>query len=554
MTFKTTLTQQRIDRHTRAGHWLGRTITDYLDEAAAATPDKIAFVDPRRRITYAELRQEVDRCALGLLELGVAPGDVVSFQLPNWIEWIIVHYAASRIGAISNPLIPIYREREVGFMVGLAKSKVIVVPARFRGFDYPSMIDKLRGDWPTLEHVLVVDAEAPIAGPSFDTGPGRGTSSWAEFLATPWHERRDPAELARLRPDPNDVTLLIFTSGTTGEPKGVMHTHNTVVAANNPLPQRLGITPDSVIHMASTLAHLTGFLYGARLPVQVGATGILQDIWDPKRFVELVAEHSITYTSAATPFLHDLLAAPNLDDHDVSSLVRFCCMGAPIPRALVREARVKLPGLVVLGGWGQTEEGLVTLGIPGDPDEKIIDTDGYPWPGMALRVVDEAGTELPPGTEGRLQVTGPFLFVGYAERLEMTRESFDGDWFDTGDLARIDADGYLSISGRTKDVIIRGGENIPVAYLENVLYEHPRIDAVAVVGVPDPRLQERACACVVLGQGAQFSFEDMQRFLAEKGVAKQYWPERLEVLTELPVTATGKIQRFQLRNRVGGAS
>jgi non-ribosomal peptide synthetase component E (peptide arylation enzyme) len=216
----------------------------------------------------------------------------------------------------------------------------------------------------------------------------------------------------------------------------------------------------------------------------------------------------------------------------------------------VRPPPAALPGLVVVGGWGQSEDALVTLGIPGDPDEKLIDTDGYPWPGMRIRVVDEDGTELPPGTDGRLQVTGPFLFVGYAERLEMTRESFDGEWFDTGDLATIDADGYLSISGRTKDVIIRGGENIPVAYVENVLYEHPDIVAVAVVGTPDPRLQERACACVVLTGGATLTFADMQAFLADKGVAKQYWPERLEVLDELPRTPSGKIQKFKLREQV----
>ncbi|MDQ0382375.1 AMP-binding protein [Amycolatopsis thermophila] len=535
MPFATILDDELIEAHTRAGFWVDRTITDHLDEVAAATPDKTAFVDSRRSVTYAQLKHEVDRCALGLLELGVRPGDVVSFQLPNWIEWIVVHYAASRIGAISNPLIPIYREREVGFMVGLARSKVIVVPESFRGFGHAAMAERLRPQWPDLDHVLVVG------------------STWDSFAATPWEERRDPAELAALRPDPNDVTLLIFTSGTTGEPKGVMHTHNTAIAANNPLPERLGITADSVFHMASTLAHLTGFLYGARLPVQNGATCVLQDTWDARRFVELVAEHGITYTSAATPFLHDLLSAPNLAGHDLSSLRRFCCMGAPIPRALVREARRKLPGMVVLGGWGQTEDALVTLGIPGDPDEKVIDTDGYPWPGMRIRVVDADGTELPPDTEGRLQVTGPFLFVGYAERLEMTRASFDGEWFDTGDLATIDADGYLRIAGRTKDVIIRGGENIPVAYVENVLYEHPDVDEVAVVAVPDPRLQERACACLVLKPGAPgLDLEKLRAFLAEKGVAKQYWPERVEVLDQLPRTASGKIQKFQLRARVGG--
>lgn len=493
MTFETILTPALVEKYTAAGYWKNRVITDYLDEWAERTPDKLAFVDPRREITYAQLKAESDRCALGLLELGVQPGDVVSFQLPNWIEWIVLHYAVSRIGAISNPLIPIYREREVGFMVGLAQSKVLVVPRTFRDFDYPALFAGL--DLPSVEHTLVVG------------------ESWDAFMATVWEERRDPAEVTALRPDPNDVTLLIFTSGTTGEPKGVMHTHNTMIAATDPLPARLGITSDTVFHMASTLAHLTGFLYGARLNVVNGATCVLQDVWSNEDFVKLVEQYGISYTSAATPFLHDFISAPNLSSHDVSSLTRFCCMGAPIPRAIVREAREKVPGLVVVGGWGQTEDALVTLGIPGDPDEKIIDTDGFPWPGMAIRTVDWAGNLVPAGTEGRLQVTGPFLFVGYAERLEMTRELFVDGWFDTGDLAVIDADGYLRISGRTKDVIIRGGENIPVAYIENVLYENPKIESVAVV-------------------------------------AKQYWPELLEILTGLPKTPSGKIQKFQLRARV----
>jgi cyclohexanecarboxylate-CoA ligase len=541
MSFETTLTPELIEKYTAEGLWAGRVITDFLDEVAAATPDKVAAIDARGQVTYGELKRLSDRAALGLLELGVRPGDVVSFQLPNWIEFLVVHFAVTRIGAINNPLIPIYRDREVGFMVGLAKSTVIVVPQEFRGYDYPGMVARLRGDWPEMAHVLVVD------GPTTDT-----QTSWAEFIETPWEERRDAAELDALRPDPDDVTLLIFTSGTTGEPKGVMHTHNTLVAANAPLPARLGVNSDSVVHMASTFAHMTGFLYGVRLPTQVGgATAVYQDVWDAGRFVDLVEQHRISYTSAATPFLHDTLSAPNLAERDLSSLRLFCCMGAPIPRAIVREAKAKLPGLTVLGGWGQSENGLVTLGIPGDPEEKIVERDGYPWPGMELRTVDFDGTVLPAGSEGKLQVRGPFLFVGYVERLEMTRASFAGDWFDTGDLAVIDEDGYLNITGRTKDVIIRGGENIPVAYVENVLYEHPKLAGVAVVGIPDPRLQERACVVVTLGPGADgFTMEEMKAFLDEKRVARQYWPESLEVVTELPRTASGKIQKFQLRARL----
>ena len=529
--------------HCRTAHYwtTDDIITDRLDAVAAANPDKTAAVDPRGEITYGELKRLSDRAALGLLELGVRPGDVVSFQLPNWIEFLIVHFAVTRIGAVNNPLIPIYRDREVGFMVGLAKSKVIIVPREFRGYDYPAMVERLRSDWPDLAHVLVVDGSDPA-------------TDWREFIDTPWEQRRDPAELAALRPDPNDVTLVIFTSGTTGEPKGVMHTHRTLMAANAPLPERLGVGPDSVIHMASTFAHLTGFLYGARLPTQVGgATAVYQDVWSAGEFVELVESHRISYTSAATPFLLDTLNVPDLASRDLSSLKRFCCMGAPIPRAVLRDAKRKLPGLAVLGGWGQTEDALVTLGIPGDPEEKIVERDGYPWPGMRIRVVDGDGQPLPAGEEGDLQVTGPFLFAGYLHRPELTEAGFDGEWFRTGDLAMIDEDGYLSITGRTKDMIIRGGENIPVAYVENILYEHPDLVDVAVVGVPDPRLQERACAVVTLKPGVDgFDLGRMREFLGTQGVAKQYWPERVEVFDALPRTPSGKIRKFELRDQLAG--
>lgn len=540
MSFDTILTQEQIDRYSADGSWQNKLLTDFLDEAAAAAPGKTASVDVRGSYSYSELKALVDRCALGLLKLGVGAGDVVSIQLPNWREWLVVHYAAVRIGAITNPLIPVYRDREIGFMMERARAKVVVIPSTFRDYDYPAMITRLRPRLPSLEHVLVVDA-----------GPGlaEGFTSWESFMATAWEQRRDPAALAALRPDPNSVSLLIFTSGTTGEPKGVMHTHNTLVAGSMPWPDKLDMDDTAVIHMASTFAHLTGYLYGVSLPLQLGATGVFQDVWKAEAFVELVEKHGIGHTSGATPFLHDLLSATNLADHDVSSLKRFCCMGAPIPRVMVRQAHEELPGMSVFGGWGQTECGLVTMGHPSDPLEKIIGSDGRPLAGMQIRIVDLDGAVLPAAAEGRLQIRGPFLFQGYLGRLEETAALFDGEWFDTGDLGSIDSDGYLRIAGRTKDVIIRGGENIPVAYVENVLYEHPLVEEVAIVALPHPRLQEIACAAVVLKGGAELTFTQMQQFLAEKGVAKPYWPERLEVVLELPRTPSGKIQKFQLRDR-----
>lgn len=541
MTFDMLLTQEMIDRYTSKGFWRNKTLADYLDEAAAATPDKTSTVDPRGSYTYAELKKLVDRCALGLLELGVGPGDAVSIQLPNWREWIVIHLAAIRIGAVTNPLIAIYRDREVGFMMKRAGSKVLFVPQSFRRFDYPEMVSRLRPSLPDLEQVVVLG----------DTGNnGEGFSSWEEFIGTPWEERRNPAELAALRPDPNSLSVMIFTSGTTGEPKGVMHTHNTLVAGSLPWPDKLGMDSDAVIHMASTFAHLTGYLYGVSLPLQLGATGVFQDVWNAEELVRLTEKYGIQHTSGATPFLHDLLQASNLAEHDTSSLKHFCCMGAPIPRAMVARAKELLPDLNVFGGWGSTECCLVTMGHPDDPFEKIVSSDGRPLAGMSVRVLDFDGTEAAPGTEGKLQARGPFVFQGYAGMLDRSKEEFDGDWFDTGDLATVDAEGYLRIAGRTKDVIIRGGENIPVAYVENVLYEHPKVDVVVLVSTPHARLQETACAAVVLKPGeAGLTLGEVQEFLAAKGVAKPYWPERVEVFPDLPRTPSGKIQKYQLREK-----
>lgn len=524
------------------GLWRDHVLTDYLDQATVATPDRIASVDSRGTLTYRELRDQVDRVALGYLGLGIRPGDTIAIQLPNWREWIVAHYAAIRIGAITTPLIPIYREREIGYMLQTARAKLLVTVNSFRGFDYPAMIERLRPALPQLQHVLVVDHPAT---------PREGCSSWEEFLATPWEALRDRALLPALRPDPRTIALIIFTSGTTGRPKGVVHSHNTLVAASMPWPDRLGHGEDAVVHMASTFGHLTGYLYGVSLPVLLGGTGIFQDVWNNETFLELVERWRINHTSGATPFLHDLLQAPSLHQRDLSSLRYFCCMGAPIPRVLVEHALTELPTLSVFGGWGQTECGLVTMGHPSNPVEKIVNSDGRALRGMSIRVVDAAGQELPAGLEGRLQVQGPFLFHGYLGQEDVTRHSFDGPWFDTGDLATIDEEGYLRIQGRTKDVIIRGGENVPVAYVENVLYEHPDISDAALIGVPHPRLQETAVAVVVLNDPAStFTIEDLREFFAGKGVAKPYWPEHVRVLPELPRTPSGKIQKYRLRELI----
>ncbi|MEY8189995.1 AMP-binding protein [Peribacillus simplex] len=537
MKLETILTQEYVGEF--KGVWPNRTILDYLNDAIVKHPDKVAIIDKKSSFTYKQLGKLVDRIALGLLHIGLGKGDVVSFQLPNWNEFIILHYAVTRIGAISNPLIPIYRDREIGYMVGMAESKMIVVPEYFRGFYYPDMIERLGHQWPSMKHIYVMGDCAP-----------NGMKLFSSLFEEPWEDRMDSAILDEITLDPNDVTEIIFTSGTTGSPKGVMHTHNTLCISTNYWIDRLHLTSDDVLFMASTFAHQTGFGYGVRLPTHIGGTGVYQDIWNPREFIEWVEREKITFTAGATPYLQDTVQMEGIERYDLNSLRVFVALGAPIPRHLVKEAMEKVP-FKILSGWGQTEDGLVTLTRLEDPEEKLTNTDGIPFPGMELKVVDFEGEVCAPNIEGSLLVRGPALFVGYFKRIDDTLAEFSDGWFITGDRAFIDEEGYIRISGRNKDIIIRGGENIPVAYVENVLYEHPDISSAQVIAVPDSRLQEKACACISMKTGkSPITMDSMQEFLSQKGLAKQYWPEFLEIMDDFPRTASGKIQKFRLREMI----
>lgn len=519
-----------------AGYWRDETLLDHLARAVARTPDKLAIVAKRfesgeeARFSYRELDRVSDLVALSLREREVGRGDVVSFQLPNWWEFSVLHLACLKIGAVSNPLMVIFRERELGFMLGFAETKVLVVPARFRGFDYPSMAAGVRDRLPALRHVFV-------AG-------GKGETAFDALLAPQAGEDgRD--SLRGQGAGPDDVIQLLYTSGTTGEPKGVMHTSNTMLSNLAPFAERLGLGADDVIHMPSPLAHQLGFMYGIVLPVVLGGTAVLQDVFVAEEMARQIRAESATFTMGATPFLNDLAEHVARTGQGTPSLRVFVSAGAPIPRALVSKARQAL-GAAIVSAWGMSENGAVTTTRPDDPEEKTTSTDGCPLPGMEVRVVDAEGRAVPAGEEGRLQVRGCSNFGGYLKRPDLDTTDAEG-WFDTGDLARMDAEGYIRIAGRSKDIIIRGGENIPVVEVEGLLFRHPAIAEVAVVGYPDGRLGERACAFVRLREGASLSFEEMVAHLEAQRVARQYMPERLEIVEELPRTPSGKVQKFRLR-------
>ena len=277
----------------------------------------------------------------------------------------------------------------------------------------------------------------------------------------------------------------------------------------------------------------------------LGAEVVLLDRWDAPMGVELIQKHGCTFTMGATPFLSDIVEMPNVKDFDLSKLHTFASAGAPIPPALVQKAAANFP-FKVLSGWGMSECAASTICDPHDPDEKVWTSDGAPLPHTEVRVRLDDGTEADYGEEGVLEVRGAPLFVGYLKKPELYGTNEEG-WFDTGDQAFMHADGYIRITGRAKDIIIRGGENIPVVEIEDVLYRHPSIAEVAVVGVPDERLGERGCAYITLQTGKDLALDEMIRYLDEKGTAKQYWPEFLEIISEMPRTPSGKIQKFKLR-------
>jgi cyclohexanecarboxylate-CoA ligase len=534
-TFDTDLTEERIRDCTRRGDWRNESVEVYLDRWATKRPAKTAMVDGAGRFTYAELARTVERVAHGLAAHGIERAGVIACQLPNWNECIVLLLAAARLGAVVNPIPPIYRASELRFMLNRLESPVVVVPGVFRGFDHAAMLAALRPEVPRVEHVFVTRGTRAA-----------GMLPFAALTDTAWEAREGRRGLPGS--DPNQVCEVIFTSGTTGEPKGVMHTPNTVLANVHRVIERLAFSESDVVLMASTFAHQTGYLYGYCLTVLLGATGVWLDVWNAAEAARLIEAERVTFTMGATPFLQDVTYAPV--QHDLSSLRLFVSAGAPLPRPLVRDARGRLR-CAISPGWGMTENGLVTCTGLADPNEKVFTTDGSPVRGMELQILDGDGRRLPPGTEGDLLVRGPSQFVGYFKRPDFTRESYTPDgWFKTGDRGRIDADGYLSITGRSKDLVIRGGENIPVVEVESVLFTHPKVASVAIVAMPDPRLGERACAFVIPKPGESVTLVEIVAYLEGKQLARQKFPERLEIVSEFPMTPSGKIQKYRLRQLV----
>ncbi|WP_407306474.1 cyclohexanecarboxylate-CoA ligase [Acinetobacter sp.] len=551
MDFDAVLIPARKEAMLKQGYWLNQTILNFLRRAVEKNPEKTALISfklehqTEQSFSYQQIWEMTNKIALGLKQLGVIKNDVVSCQLPNWWEFTLLYLACSRIGAVLNPLMPIFRERELEFMLKHGESKIFVVPTTFRNFNHEQLANQLQNKLDTLKHIVVVN--------------GEGENNFDQLLLNHGLEQNPSAlaELDSLESGPDDITQLIFTSGTTGEPKGVMHTANTLFSNIVPYAERLHLTENDVILMASPMAHQTGFMYGLMMPIQLNTKVVLQDVWDVAKAVDLIHQYQVNFTMASTPFLNDLSNTVAEQHNKVDSLKIFLCAGAPIPGPLVQKAR-EILGVKVISAWGMTECGAVTLTRPKDEDERSFNTDGMALPGVEIKIVDKKGQTKAVNTSGRLMIRTCSNFGGYLKRPHLNDTDAES-WFDTGDIAYQDEQGYIRICGRKKDVIIRGGENIPVAEIESLLYKHPNIATVALVAYADERLGERACAIIKRKDLAQpLALSDIVNFLKTHNLAMQYIPERLEIWEDIPMTPSGKIQKFKLRellaNHIASAS
>lgn len=529
------LNEHRKIEYRKKGYWGDATLVDYWNMSALSSPEKVAVIDLQGdSYTYAELDNAAGRVATFLREVGVVPGDFVSFQLPNWSEFTVIYVACLKIGAIVNPICPGYRAEELLYILGKCESKVLFIPAEFKNYDYTSMLPFLKSKLSNLIKVVVVEKGNKVnAGITFDKIIRKYLPIKDDIIC-----------------NSDDLAAVLVTSGTEGFPKCVMLTHNNIIASEKAFAATLNINYSDVMLMPAPVAHATGFHHGVTLPFMLGAKSVLQDIFKSATSLKLIESERCTCSMGSTPFVYDILHMLQTQKYDISSLRFFLCGGATIPRNLVKDS-LKV-GLRVLACYGSTES-VPHIVVPPDASfDRTISTDGVTIPSVEVRVVDELRRPVSALVEGEEASRGPNVFMGYLKEPELTAKVLDDEgWYYSGDLCIMADDGYIKITGRKKDIIIRGGENLSSTEIENLLLQHPNILEVSVVGMPDERLGERACAYIVLDSvDKELTLEKIKAFLCRNNVCKIKYPERLEIVKSLPRTASGKVRKNVLRKDI----
>jgi acyl-CoA synthetase (AMP-forming)/AMP-acid ligase II len=519
---------QELLEHWRARGLLGvERLGFVLERAAALWPERVAVVDAQGRATFTQLRRRADAIAVALLDCGVGAGDVVSWTLPNRLDAIALVAATWRIGAVSNPIVGIYREHEFGFILDQLRPAAVVCPASFRDRRYPAELDVVLGGIAHRPRGLFVAGGTALGWTALD--------GLREPGAVP--EGVEPA-LA------DDPCLVLYTSGTTSAPKGVVHSSAALAQEARSMQRAWALTWRDAMFMASPLTHVTGILQGLLVPSLVGARAVLAEAWDPVAAVEQIEVEGATYMAGATPFLQGIVEEYERRGGARPSLRQFCCGGAPVPSQLVERAHAV--GIAAYRCWGLTEFPTATLACELDPLERRASTDGRRAEGVEVEAVDGERRPLPPGVEGELRVRGPERMIGYVDS-SLDAEVLDGEgWLYTGDLGVVDRGGWVTVTGRLKDVINRGGEKFSAREIEDLLAAHPHVLEAAVLGVPGGRLGERVCAVVVPRKGVRVDGEELRRFLVQSRIARQKIPEEFREAGALPRSPAGKVQKFKL--------
>ncbi|EHV3025917.1 medium-chain fatty-acid--CoA ligase [Escherichia coli] len=534
---KVTLTfnEQRRAAYRQQGLWGDASLADYWQQTARAMPDKIAVVDNHgASYTYSALDHAASCLANWMLAKGIESGDRIAFQLPGWCEFTVIYLACLKIGAVSVPLLTSWREAELVWVLNKCQAKMFFAPTLFKQTRPVDLILPLQNQLPQLQQIVGVDKLAPATS----------SLSLSQIIAD-----NTPLTTA-ITTHGDELAAVLFTSGIEGLPKGVMLTHNNILASERAYCARLNLTWQDVFMMPAPLGHATGFLHGVTAPFLIGARSVLLDIFTPDACLALLEQQRCTCMLGATPFVYDLLNVLEKQPADLSALRFFLCGGTTIPKKVARECQQL--GIKLLSVYGSTESSPHAVVNLDDPLSRFMHTDGYAAAGVEIKVVDDARKTLPPGCEGEEASRGPNVFMGYFDEPELTARALDEEgWYYSGDLCRMDEAGYIKITGRKKDIIVRGGENISSREVEDILLQHPKIHDACVVAMPDERLGERSCAYVVLkAPHHSLSLEEVVAFFSRKRVAKYKYPEHIVVIEKLPRTASGKIQKFLLRKDI----
>lgn len=532
MSMEIKFNEDRKREYRKMGYWGDATLADYWQTTVLKVPEKVAVIDLQGSIyTYAELDDAAGRVATFLKKAGVVPGDIVSVQLPGWSEFTVIYVACLKIGAVINPICTRFRADELLYILNKCETKILFIPSEFKNYDYAEMLKSISTKIPSLMKVVVVEKEKKVVN---------------GITLEKVIREHSPLE-CNSKCSSDDLAAVMVTSGTESFPKCVMLTHNNIISSEKSFAASININYLDIMLMPAPVTHATGFHHGVTLPFMLGAKSVLQDIFNSDTSLSLIENEKCTVSMGSTPFVYDILIALKKKKYNISSLRFFICGGAPIPRHMVKDSLKA--GIKIIGCYGATESVPHTVVRPDDPIERVLSTDGLVVPGTEIRVVDEKRRPVPVGVEGEEASRGPNVFMGYLKEPELTSHVLDEDgWYYGGDLCIIDNNGYIKITGRKKDIIIRGGENVSCNEIEELLLQHPNVRETGVVGMFDERLGERVCAYVVLNNPNEgLTLEDIKAFLCKKNVCKGKHPERIEIVKSLPRTMSGKVQKFILR-------